>query len=350
MAPLRTTVLMKTDIAGSTPRFRALLSADLQALLAEHRAMISRLAAEHGGRIIRMEGDGHWLVFPSVTDAARAAIAMQEALRLAQVTRDSDRLSMRVVIGLGDVAEQDGDFIGEVLALITRIEVMTPEDEIYLTSAARLVLTVSEIRTALVDTVPLKGFAEPTPVYRVEQRHRTHVMEGIYILYSDLRRFTRLVRSGRIEAIERLFDALDTVVHAVAREQGGTIHFSLGDSHCMTFTEASPAMEAAVAFSRRWKAARLGEQFACPVNIVLHRGDVNAFRSFIYGNGMEVANRVMGASARILAEDEGGVFVTDAARAWLSGTPWHDRLRPMALPEGRVLDSEVYRLTPIPFS
>jgi hypothetical protein len=29
MTPLQTTVLMKTDIVGSTPRFRALLAADL---------------------------------------------------------------------------------------------------------------------------------------------------------------------------------------------------------------------------------------------------------------------------------------------------------------------------------
>jgi hypothetical protein len=34
MNPLRTTVVMKTDISGSTSRFRELLAADLQTLLA----------------------------------------------------------------------------------------------------------------------------------------------------------------------------------------------------------------------------------------------------------------------------------------------------------------------------
>jgi hypothetical protein len=37
MNPLRTTVIMKTDISGSTSRFRELLTADLQALLASAR-------------------------------------------------------------------------------------------------------------------------------------------------------------------------------------------------------------------------------------------------------------------------------------------------------------------------
>jgi class 3 adenylate cyclase len=73
---------------------------------------------------------------------------------------------MRVVIGLGDVATQDaGELIGETLAFVARIEDITPADEIYLTLAARLALKQSEIQTALVDSFPLKGFAEPVPVY-----------------------------------------------------------------------------------------------------------------------------------------------------------------------------------------
>jgi hypothetical protein len=37
MTTLRTTVIMKTDIRGSTVRFRARPEADLHALLTEHR-------------------------------------------------------------------------------------------------------------------------------------------------------------------------------------------------------------------------------------------------------------------------------------------------------------------------
>src|SRR5713226_3854947 len=87
MNPLRTTVLMKTDISGSTSRFRELLAADLQALLGEHRDFLARHAAEHDGHIIKAAGDGHWLEFPSVTGAAKAAIEMQEALQRAGTWR-----------------------------------------------------------------------------------------------------------------------------------------------------------------------------------------------------------------------------------------------------------------------
>lgn len=173
---LRTTVLMKTDIAGSTPQFRALLADDLRVLLVEHRTFVARHAADHGGQIVRPAGDGYWIEFPSVTAAAKSAIAMQQALRLAQPTKGDDRLSMRMVIGLGDVAVREGDLIGELLALVVRIEAITPADEIYLTSAARLALKQADIQAGLVGSFPLKSFAEPVPVYRIQQRHRTHVI------------------------------------------------------------------------------------------------------------------------------------------------------------------------------
>jgi class 3 adenylate cyclase len=99
------------------------------------------------------------------------------------------------VIGLGDVAVLDGDVIGDVTALIVRIEDITPANEIYITFAARLALVPAEVQTALVDAFSLKGFDEPIPVYRVEQRHRTRVIPNAYILLSDLRGFTRFTEA-----------------------------------------------------------------------------------------------------------------------------------------------------------
>ena len=88
----------------------------------------------YDGHIIKAAGDGYWLEFPSVTAAAKAAIEMQEALRLTQLNRGDDRIAIRIVIALGDIAVQDGDFIGDAFALATRVEAVTPPDEIYLTA------------------------------------------------------------------------------------------------------------------------------------------------------------------------------------------------------------------------
>src|SRR5262245_11740469 len=112
MKPLRTAVVMKTDIGGSTSRFRELFAVDLQTLLSNHLNFIAHHSAEHGGRIIKSAGDGYWLEFSSATGAARAAVEMQEALRLAEPSRVDDRLAIRIVIALGDVVRQDGDCLG----------------------------------------------------------------------------------------------------------------------------------------------------------------------------------------------------------------------------------------------
>jgi adenylate cyclase len=47
MTTLRATAIMKTDISGSTARFRALLEPDLNLLLTKHHQLISRVAARH---------------------------------------------------------------------------------------------------------------------------------------------------------------------------------------------------------------------------------------------------------------------------------------------------------------
>src|SRR5262249_18511234 len=124
MNPLRTIILMKTDISGSTSRFREMLAADLQALFGEPRDFPSRHARNTRGPIIKGAADRRWLGVARGPRPGKAAIEMQEELRLAQPNRGDDRIAIRIVIALGDIAVQDGDFIGDVFALATRVEDM----------------------------------------------------------------------------------------------------------------------------------------------------------------------------------------------------------------------------------
>lgn len=344
MTTLRTTVIMKTDISGSTVKFRGLAEADLHALLIEHREFLRRHAVAHDGRIVKPEGDGFWLVFPSVTAASLAAMAMQEELRLAQPNKGDDRLAMRVVITLGDVLHEEGALVGDTVVLTARIESLTPPDEIYLSAAARLAVNQAEVRTALVDTVPLKGFTDSVSVYRVEQTHRTRVIEDQYIVLTDLRGFAPLLEASPMTTVEKLLDALLALISRVTQEFGGMIRFTTGDSYCVTFAEAGLAMAAAERLSEDWGAFLRQEKLACPINMAVHRGTLYAFRSYLYGADINVASRIESASAGILAPNEGSVFVSGAVRCDLDGTRWGARLdltdvRPRGHPQ-----TEIYRL------
>jgi class 3 adenylate cyclase len=347
MKPLRTAVVMKTDIGGSTSRFRELLAADLQSLLSNHLNFIAHHSAQHGGRIIKSAGDGYWLEFSSATGAARAAIEMQEALRLAQPSRGDDRLAIRIVIALGDVAVQDGDFIGDAFALAARIEVVTPPDEIYLAAAARLALVSADVPTTLVNDFSFKGFDEPVPVYRIEQHHRTRVIADTTLMYSDLVGFRRITNGdSAIGAVERVLDALDTVSQMTAREYGGRIDFNQGDAYYFSFAEASRAVAGAESFARNWEEIRRRKQIGCAINIGLHRGTIYAYRSFVYGRDGEICGALQNASAKLLAPDETGIFVTEAVRVDLVGGPWHNRLQRVTLQEARpvLAGIDIYRL------
>lgn len=346
MTPLRTTVLMVTDIAGSTPKFRALLSTDQQALLREHHEFVVRHAADQHGRIVQSAGDGYWLEFPSVTAAAKSAVAMQEALRLAQPARGDDRLCIRIVIGVGDVAILDNALVGDVVPLMVRIELVTPADEIYLTPAAHLALAPAEIRTALVDSFLLQGFPEPVAVYRVEQRHRTVVIPNACVLHSNLKGFMRFTEIEPVATVERVLDTLDRLMSVAAGHFGGEIRYGLGDKYCVTYTAASQTVAAASRLSQEWRAAIGQRGFNCPINIALHRGTICQFRSFLYGEAAGVAALVEATSTDVLADGEGGVFLTGPVRDDLAGTPWEKQLQPVVVQRlaTRYPALQVYRL------
>jgi class 3 adenylate cyclase len=345
MTTWRTTAIMKTDIRGSTVRFRALPETDLDALLTEHRTFVASQAAAHDGRIVKPEGDGFWVVFPSVTAAALAAMSMQEELRLAQPNRGEDRLAMRIVLSLGDVLHQEGALVGDAVVLATRIEEITPPDEIYLSAAAWLAVNQAEVRTAFVDTFTCKGFPEPVLVYRIEQRHRTRVIADQYIVVTDLHGFSTILETAPMAVIEKSFDWLLELVGRVCRECSGTNRFGEGDAYCMTFPDAGLAMAAAEHLAAEWGTFERREGLHSPINVVVHKGVLYAFRSYLWGSALNMAFRIDRATHHLPPKDT-WIFVTGPVREDLVTTPWDKRLQPvdLRLNTPQLAEVEVYRL------
>jgi class 3 adenylate cyclase len=345
MVTLRATAIMKTDISGSTPRFRSLPEQDLTALLAEHRDFVTRLATPHDGRIVKPEGDGYWLVFPSVTAGALAAMAMQEELRLAEASKGDRRLAMRIVITLGDVLLQEGALVGDAVVLATRIEALTPPHEIYLSAAAWLAVNQAEVRTALVDAFALKGFPGQVPVYRIEQTYRTRVIVDQYIVMTDLRRFSAVVETGPMTQVEKILDRLHALVGNVCRDFSGTTHFSVGDSYCLTFPDARLAITAVEHLAGEWRAPGHREGALCPMGVAVHKGVLYAFRDFVHSRDVNIAAAVERVARNLFPADT-VVLVTGQVQGDLVGSEWDKRFQRVDVrPSVPVLaDIEIYRL------
>src|SRR5262249_52961967 len=191
---------------------------------------------------VKPEGDSFWLVFPSVTAAAEAAIAMLDELERSQTGQGAERLAMRVVIALGDVLREGEAVVGDAVVLAARIEALTPPGGIYLSPSAWLAVNKAEVRTSPVGTFPLKGLDEPVTGYRVAPTHRTRVIEDHYIVMADLRGFFALSEAGSVAAVEKVLDQFLEAIEGACREYGGTVRFGRGDAYCFTFTEVGGAM------------------------------------------------------------------------------------------------------------
>ena len=75
-ATRRLAAILAADVAGYS-RLMGLDEAGTAQALREHRAVADPLFARHGGRIVKMTGDGVLIEFGSVVGAVECALALQ---------------------------------------------------------------------------------------------------------------------------------------------------------------------------------------------------------------------------------------------------------------------------------
>jgi adenylate/guanylate cyclase family protein len=106
-------------------RSRADEEGTLERLKALRRELLDPKIAEHRGRIVKTTGDGMLVEFPSVVDAVRCAVAVQQAMpeRNTGIAADN-RIELRIGINLGDVIIEGDDLSGDGVNIAARIEAL----------------------------------------------------------------------------------------------------------------------------------------------------------------------------------------------------------------------------------
>jgi adenylate cyclase len=94
------------------------------AMLTEHRTeRLEPALARHGGRIVKLIGDGALLEFASIVDALNAGIEFQQAIAKANLDRrDDERILFRIGIHVGDVIIDGDDLYGDGVNVAARLE------------------------------------------------------------------------------------------------------------------------------------------------------------------------------------------------------------------------------------
>ncbi len=116
-------------VAADIVEFSRLIGRDeegtLKAFRLSQAELIDPLIAEHNGRIANTAGDSFLLEFPSVVDAVRCSIAVQEGMAARNLDIPPDRhISFRVGINVGDVIANGEDLLGDGVNIAARLEAL----------------------------------------------------------------------------------------------------------------------------------------------------------------------------------------------------------------------------------
>jgi adenylate cyclase len=148
------------DLVGFTPVSHRMASRELSAFIGQFENRAFRLAAEHGGRIIKHIGDE--VMFVAIDPVAGCNLA------LALMTEFVDYgIQPRGGLAYGDVVARQGDYYGEVVNLASRLADLAIPGEVLADDNVRRAASASPLVFDGAGRRQLKGFDEPVPVYSV---------------------------------------------------------------------------------------------------------------------------------------------------------------------------------------
>jgi class 3 adenylate cyclase len=160
--------ILFSDIEGSTELNERLGDREWVKLLGRHDAAVRSAVARHHGQVVKTQGDGFMVAFPSPEDAVRCAIAVQRAFDRGS---SKGKAAVRVRIGIhhGDVVHRDNDIFGRNVAQAARVAALASGGEILVSeSVAEAVADDDGIVLAEQRQVRLKGLSGDHVVSVVE--------------------------------------------------------------------------------------------------------------------------------------------------------------------------------------
>jgi class 3 adenylate cyclase len=118
------------DYAGMTERLGDRAS---HRILNEHHRIVRDALARHGGREIKVQGDGFMVAFGGVARAMRCAIDTQRACR-DHVTDEGEKITVHIGIHTGDAVVEDDDYLGHTVIVASRLADAAGPGEILVSS------------------------------------------------------------------------------------------------------------------------------------------------------------------------------------------------------------------------
>ena len=159
----RLAAILAADVVG----YSKLMASDEEGTLAKLsqavRRVIEPLIDRHGGRVVKLMGDGILAEFASAIDAVKCAVAWQ-----AEMARNGENFQFRIGVNLGDVIIQEDDIFGNGVNLAARLEALAEpggvciSEDVYRQAVGKI-----DARFENIGAQTLKNMDRPVHVYRV---------------------------------------------------------------------------------------------------------------------------------------------------------------------------------------
>ncbi len=210
MVERRLTTIVAMDVVGYSRQMERDEVGTLDRLKAARATVVDPAIDRHGGRTVKLMGDGTLVEFPSVVGALQCAVSIQRDLGAGKgAANGSSALSMRIGMHLGDVIVDGDDIYGDGVNIASRLESIAPPGGIVLSSQVH-----DHIGSNVpVGFVPLgeqsiKNISRPILAYRVDMESDGSAPDVLYFedFELDLSLF-ELRRAGERVTVEpQVFD------------------------------------------------------------------------------------------------------------------------------------------------
>lgn len=165
------TTVVFADLVGSTSLYERLGDAAASGFVNQLVGTLSHVFEQHQGRVIKLLGDGLFVVFACEGDALAASMQIQKQLFDAPLLAGGNGPPVQMQIGIesGEVVEINGDCFGDTVNSAARLADLAGGGQILTTQNVWAALLPIQ-RTALRNMGPmyLRGRAEASHVYRIE--------------------------------------------------------------------------------------------------------------------------------------------------------------------------------------
>lgn len=161
------------DLVGSTSLFERLGDETASRFVTQLTGALSQVFEQHDGRVVKLLGDGLFVLFPLESDALAACIAIQKRLVDKPIRPGGAGAPVQMQMGIesGEVVEIAGDCFGDTVNSAARLADLAGADQILTTQ--NVYSQLPQAQQALLKSIGpmyLRGKAESSHLYRVEWR------------------------------------------------------------------------------------------------------------------------------------------------------------------------------------